>query len=260
MERCPRCSEAVEGSWAYCPTCGRSRILESLRRPAQTPDWQYKVLRGLILVMAFWLVVTFGVAFLREAKAVRDARQSLVNGDPQEAWNRVAPFLAEHPEHKQALLLCGKANVLLGDLAKAADCFKRARQVSPKLAAELKLELGSAIEQKVFTVGCDPEAFKALFGLAEEVGAPDLRAMGNGLGGVIVACNRGSQAEMLVELTTFLAGKNRAMDLVELGYVPLIEQEENRWAARHLAQQAASLVPEGEEAVQSALARRGEGG
>ena len=100
MERCPRCSEAIESAWAYCPACGRSRILESLRAPVKTPDWQYKVLRSLIAVLAVWLAVTIGVAFLREAKAVRDARKLLESGKAQEAWSTLEPFLAEHPEHQ----------------------------------------------------------------------------------------------------------------------------------------------------------------
>jgi hypothetical protein len=260
MERCPRCSEAIESSWAYCPACGRSRILESLRVSAKIPDWHYKVLRSLILVLAVWLMVTIGVAFLREAKAVRDTRQLLESGEAQQAWNTLAPFLAEHPEHEQALFLCAKANVLLGDLARAGGCFKREQDVSPKLAATLKPDLGAAIAAKSLTLGCDPEAFKALFGLAEKVGAPDLRKVGKGLNGIVMDCHQTSQAEKLADIATFLAAKNRAMDLVELGYVPLIEQAENRWVARQWAQLAVSLVPEGEEAVNNALARREQGG
>ncbi|HWN44853.1 MAG TPA: hypothetical protein VNW71_21700 [Thermoanaerobaculia bacterium] len=260
MERCPRCSEAIESVWAYCPTCGRSRILESLRVPVKTPDWQYKVLRSLILVLGVWLVVTIGVAFLREAKAVRDARQLLATGKPQEAWNTLEPFLREHPEHEQALFLCTEANIVLGDLPKAGKCFKRERDVSPDLASMLKPQLGSAIAAKSLTLGCDPEAFKALVGLAEDVGAPDPRKVGKGLHGVIVDCDRTGQMEKLADIAAFLAGKNRAMELVELGFVPIIEQQDNHWTARQWAQQAVSLVPEGEEAVKDALARRNEGG
>lgn len=260
MERCPRCSEAIESVWAYCPTCGRSRILESLRVPVKTPDWQYKVLRSLILVLGVWLMVTIGVAFLREAKAVRDARQLLATGKPQEAWNSLAPFLEEHPKHEQALYLCTEANIALGDLSIAGECFKRERDVSTDLASMLKPQLGSAITAKSLTLGCDSDAFKALFILAEEVGAPDPREVGKGLPGIVVSCIQSAQIEKLVDIAAFLAGKNRAMELVELGFVPIIEQEDNYWSARRWAGQAVSLVPESEEAVQNALERRKEGG
>lgn len=256
MERCPRCSEAIESAWAYCPTCGRSRILESLRVPARTPDWQYKVLRSLILVLGVWLVVTIGVAFLREAKAVRDARQLLATGKTLEARNTLDSFLREHPEHEQALHLCTEANMALQDLRRAGECFKRERDVSPELAATLQPRLGREIAAKALGLGCDPEAFKTLFTLAEEVGAPDPREVGRGLPGLVASCVRTGQMEQLAEVAAFLAGKNRAMELVELGFVPLIEQEDNRWSAREWAQYALSLVPESEEAVSDALERR----
>lgn len=260
MERCPRCSEAVEAGWAYCPTCGRSRILESLRTPSTTPEWQYKVLRALIAVMTVWLTVTLGVAFLREAKAVREARQLLEQGDPQGAWMRLAPFLTEHPEHEQALFLCAKANFLLPEgLAKAGECFKKVQAESPKLGATLKQDFGSAVAAKSLTLGCDPEGFNALSGLAEEVGAPDPREVSKGLSGVILSCNQASQTEGLSEIAAFLAARNRALEMVELGYVPLIEQAENSWQARALAQQAVTLVPESEETVDAALERRSGG-
>ena len=260
MERCPRCSEAIEAGWAYCPVCGRSRVLESLRAPAETPEWKYHLLRALVAVLTVWLVVTFGVAFLREAKTVREARQLLENGDPQGAWNRLEPFLNEHPEHKQALLLCTRANILLQQMEKAGECFKRERVVSPKLAETLKADLGQAIAAKSLTLGCDPEGFKTLFGLAEEVGAPDPREVSKGLVNVIMACSSASQTERLGDIAAFLAGKNRAMELVELGFVPIIEQQENSWTAHQWAQAAKELVPEGKKAVDDALGRRGEGG
>jgi hypothetical protein len=260
MERCPRCSEAIEAGWAYCPVCGRSRVLESLRAPVETPEWKYHLLRALVAILTVWLVVTVGVAFLREAKTVREARQLLENGNPQGAWNRLEPFLNEHPEHKQALLLCTRANILLNRLEKAGECFRRERMVSPKLAETLKADLGQAIAAKSLTLGCDPEGFKTLFGLAEEVGAPDPREVSKGLSNVITACSSSSQMGKLGDVAAFLAGKNRAMELVELGFVPIIETQENDWVARRLAQDAKALVPAGKEMVDGALVRRREGG
>ena len=94
--------------------------------------------------------------------------------------------------------------------------------------------------------------------MAEAVGAPDPREVSKGLHSLIVNCSQ-DEGEKLKDITAFLAGKNRGMELVELGFVPIIEQEENRWRAQQWAQYAVSLVPEGKEAVDNALARRNEG-
>ncbi|HET9228950.1 MAG TPA: hypothetical protein VFR31_19890, partial [Thermoanaerobaculia bacterium] len=153
---------------------------------------------------------------------------------------------------------CTEANIVLGDLLRAGECFKRERDVSPDLASMLKPQLGNAIAAKSLDLGCDPETFKALFGLAEAVGAPDPREVSKGLHSLIVNCSQ-DEGEKLKDITAFLAGKNRGMELVELGFVPIIEQEENRWRAQQWAQYAVSLVPEGKEAVDNALARRNEG-
>ena len=129
MERCPRCSKVVEANWAYCPVCYRPRILESLQAPVVQPVWQRQVLLGLIAVASLWLLVTVGVAFLREAKAVRISRVLLSEGKTQEAWGLLQPFLAEHPEHRQALFLSGKATIRLGLKEEPKRCLQDRKSV-----------------------------------------------------------------------------------------------------------------------------------
>lgn len=253
MEKCPRCSEAVEPGWAYCPLCGRSRILESLRSPSRVPKWHREVLRGLVMGFSIWLVVTFAVAFFREAKAVRDARQSLEEGDPQRAWQQLEPFLQSHPQHKQALFLCVRANVELANPMKAAECLNSA----PKLAAALAETLGPRVEQQAIAAGCDSSAFEKWFELAEKLGEEKVKDVERALIALLPSCN---SVDEPLKMFAFVVRKNRGMEMVNLVFVPLIEQQENDWSARQLAEEALKLVPEGKKIIDDALERRGEGG
>jgi hypothetical protein len=252
METCPRCYEAVEPGWAYCPHCGRSRILESLRSPSREPQWHREILRGLIMGFSIWLVVTLGVAVLREAKAVRDAREFLEEGNPQRAWVVLEPFLQGHPEHEQALFLCVRANVELANPVKAGECLSGI----PKLAPELAKTLGPRIEQQAAAAGCNASAFQAWFELAEKLGEEKVKEVERTL---IMSVPNCSSLEEPAKIVAFLASRNRAMDMINLVFVPMIEQQANHWTARQIAQQAVQLVPESEEVVNQALERRSQG-
>ena len=252
METCPRCSEAVEPGWAYCPQCGRSRILESLRSPSREPRWHREVLRGLVMGFSIWLVVTLGVAFLREAKAVRDARELLEEGDAQRAWQVLEPFLQSHPEHKQALFLCVRANVELANPVKAGECSSGI----PKLAPELAATLGPRVEQQAIAAGCDASAFQAWFELAGKLGEEKVKEVERTLIASVPGC---PSLEEPAKIVAFLASRDRAMDMINLVFVPLIEQQANSWTARQIAERAVQLVPESEEVVNQALERRNQG-
>ncbi len=252
METCPRCSEAVESGWAYCPHCGRSRILESLRSPSREPRWHREVLRGLIMGCSIWLVVTMAVAVLREAKAVRDARELLEEGEAQRAWEVLDPFLQQHPEHKQALFLCVRANVELGNPSKAGECLSGI----PKMAHEVTEILGPRLEQQAAAAGCDAAAFQAWFELAEKLGEEKVKEVERTLVTSVPNC---STLEEPVKIVAFLASRDRAMDMINLVFVPMIEQQPNRWTAQQIAQRAMQLVPQSEEVVNQALERRSQG-
>src|SRR4051794_37254530 len=106
MLDCPRCFTLVDGGSAYCAVCGRPRIVEGLRAPVAQRPWMSFAWRGVIVLFSIWLLVTVGIASLREAKAVRDSRKLLEEKRNQEAWSLLDPFLKTHPEHLQALFLC----------------------------------------------------------------------------------------------------------------------------------------------------------
>jgi hypothetical protein len=251
MEHCPRCSEIVEPGWAYCPLCGRSRILESLRSPSRVAKWHREVLNGLVVGFAIWLVVTFAVAFFREAKAVRDARRLLEGGEPQAAWQALDPFLQSHPHHKQALFLCVEANVKLGNPAKAGECLDSA----PTMAAKLEERLGPLVAQQAAAASCDSATFEKWFELAEKLGEEKVKDVERALIALLPKC---SGIEEPSKMFAFLVQKNRAMEMVSLVFVPLIEGQDNDWAARELAEEAVKLAPEGKEAIDAAMERRRE--
>lgn len=269
MEHCPRCSEVVEPGWAYCPLCGRSRILESLRSPSRVPQWHREVVQGLIKVFAIWFVVTFAVAFFREAKVVRDARQTLAevleDGFVQQpetdmlqaSWQKLEPFLNSHANHEQALILCARLNVELSNPARAAECLNSAPEIAVEVSQSLGSRFGQRAAEKITEKtsdrpGCHSSAFQEWFELAAKLGEDKVKDVEQTLFTLIPACYG---SENLPSLAAFLAGKNRAMDMVHLGFVPLIEQADT-WQARQIAEEAVRLVPEGKEAVDAALERR----
>jgi tetratricopeptide (TPR) repeat protein len=256
MEPCPRCRTAVEGGWPYCPTCNRPRILESLQAPFIHTRWQHQAWRGVILLALLWLVVTLAVAFLREAKAVRMGRQLLAQGQEREAWTLLGPFLAEHPEHQQALFLCGKAAIRLNLRADARQCFEKTTELSPELANELRLYFGGVLTDQARGLGCNAEAFLDLLAWAEELKGDLAGKVVTGLDRVLDTCRAAKNDHVPQEIATALKDKGRAMEMLQKGYVPSIRKaiiQARYFDAEALAQAAVYFVPEGSPMVEELL-------
>ncbi len=246
MESCPRCNELIEEGWAYCPVCGRSRILESLRRPSPPSRWRREVLSGLILGLSLWLVVTVAVAFFREAKAVRDSARLFNEGKPQEAWTALDGFVQSHPRHEKALALCAAINVHLGNATKADECLREI----PGQAKEVAEQIGPLLMQQAEASVCTGSAYSAWFELAEKLGEESVQQVEGILPGALSQC--GSLAP-LGEITALYLRKNRAPELIQKVYVPLVKQQENTWAARQIAHQLAQMLPDAEAELDRAL-------
>jgi hypothetical protein len=222
------------------------------------PDWQKRGLQVLIVVAAFWLLVTVGVAFLREAKAVRDSRKLLAQENAQAvqtAWSLLGPFLVDHPRHRQALFLCGKATVRLELRTEAKQCLDTLGERSPELAEELGKDYRQILTAQTRAQGCDASSFAQRLAWAEELGAPYAASVVEGLDGVIEACKTNNDYS-ISQFVAVLAQRDQAVKMAEKGYVPVIGKalaQARYWDAYSLAQQAVRLVPNGEPAIKQVL-------
>lgn len=157
---CPRCDASIAPDVPHCPICGRPRILESLLTPRVPPVWHAYVWNGVALMGVVFFLVTAGVAFLREAKAVRVARQALAQSEPaftQRARQILSPFLVSYPEHGEAHFLAALAAVRLEDLAPAAGHRARVAELKPDRLAELDVEVEKAIDAAILGRGCSAD-------------------------------------------------------------------------------------------------------
>ena len=256
MERCPRCSKVVEVNWAYCPTCYRPRILESLQAPVVQTAWRRKILLGLIGLASLWLLVTVGVAFLREAKAVRVSRALLLEGRNEEAWQVLQPFLLSHPEHHQALFLCGKETIRLNLKDEPKACLQQLDQHSPELAKELRADYGPILTEKARSLGCNSEEFESQLGWGDALGGGFSENVINGLDAIVDACRADQNSRELPRIAEVLAKRGKAMAMMERGYIPAINKAvagARYQEAEALARLAFRQVPEGKGLVDAAL-------
>jgi tetratricopeptide (TPR) repeat protein len=246
----------VEGNWAYCPVCARPRILEGLQAPVAEPVWQQQVWQGLIAVVSLWLLVTLGVAFLREAKAVRVSRQLLAEGKVQEAWALLQPFLPDHPNHRQGLFLCGKATIRLGLKEEPKRCLEQLDQLSPDLAKDLRADYGPVLTEQARRLNCENGKFEELLAWGDQLGENFTGNVIAGLDGVVDSCRAAQNDPELARIAKALKDKGKAMAMVEHGFLPAIGRavaQARYQDAEVLARLAVRQVPEGEASVAAAL-------
>ncbi len=114
MQACALCHHPTVLADPFCATCGHPRIAESLEVPVKRPPWLDQAILAGAAVVGVWLIITAGVAFLREAKALRWARAALEANDAGRAYRLVSPFVASHPRHAEALFLAGSSAIKTG--------------------------------------------------------------------------------------------------------------------------------------------------
>ena len=247
MPDCPRCLVLTNDDFAYCAVCGRPRIVESLRTRQTPPAWLRPLQLIVLGVLSLWLVITLGVAFLREFKAVRDAKELLAAGKPQDAWTLLGPFLQEHPQHEQGLLLSGQATIRLGRMTEAKQCLGTLTQLSPELGKQLGDDYRQVLNQRVREVGCNAEVFLQTMTSAQSLGDPFPATVTDGLEGFVEACQKNDRNDWSSwQAASRLAQQGLGTDLVRKGYVPAIRKAlgQARYDdAKALAQQAVRIVP-----------------
>jgi hypothetical protein len=257
MERCPRCSTVVEAGWGYCPVCGRTRVLESLQVPITPTEGQHQAFRASVVLLSLWLVVTLAVAVFREFKAVRDGERLYAEGQVEESWGAVGPFVETHREHAKALFLCGKTTIRLGLHQNARQCLDWLAGASPELKEELTKDYTQVLAGQARGLGCNPDGVQALLTGAEMLGGGDfVDSVTAGLDTVVETCRASEQQWVLSRIAEILVARQRGMDMINRGYVPVIRKavaEGRRSDARWLAYQARIEIPDGTEAVKAAL-------
>jgi hypothetical protein len=222
MSNCPRCLALTNDDFAYCAVCNRPRIVESLRAPMVPPNWLQPLQKILLGVLSLWLVITLGVAAFREAKAVRDARQSLAAEHPQEAWALLGPFLQDNPEHKQGLFVGGQAAIRLDLMADAQKCLGTLTGLSPELGKQLGDNYRQVLTGKARAIGCDAAGFSKLLEGAQSLGDSFPASVTAGLDGFVEACHKNQNDWAPVQVSSQLARQGQEIDLIGKGYVPAI--------------------------------------
>jgi hypothetical protein len=163
----------------------------------------------------------------------------------------LAPFLTEHPENKQALLLCGQETIRLDLPAEPKRCLAALTQQSPELAKQLGDDYRQVLTAKTRALGCSGEVFERLLAQAQDLGPPYRESVVAGLDGVVDACRTSQTDYMLSRLNS--VGKE---ELVEKGYVPAVRKAvtQARYRdAKILAQLAERTAPDKSEAVETVI-------
>jgi hypothetical protein len=249
MVSCSRCLSITDSESAYCGTCGRPRIAESLRAPFTRPEWQIPLVplqQLLLVVLALWLAITIGVAFLREFKAVRDSEKLLAENLYAPAWERLSPFVADHPEHDKGLLLCGKATIQLGLFQPAEDCLTKLTAVSPEMAKQLADDYRDVLSARARSLACSADAFRNLLAEAGTLGPSFAPSVLGGIDGVIETCRAARNEFEAWQFGTSLVRQGLGVELVAKGYVPALARAlaQGRYAdARAFAVQAEQINP-----------------
>jgi hypothetical protein len=246
MSNCPRCLALTNDDFAYCAVCNRPRIVESLRAPMTPPNWLQPLQKALLGVLSLWLVITLGVAALREAKAVRDARQLLASGRPQDAWALLGPFLQDNPEHKQGLLVGGQAAIRLDLVADAKKCLGTLTGLSPELGKQLGNDYRQVLTGKARAISCDASSFSKLLETSQALGDSFPASVTAGLDGFVEACRKSRNDWTPVQVSSQLAQQGQEIDLIGKGYVPAMGRAlgQGRYNdAKILAQYAVRVTP-----------------
>jgi len=154
MDRCQHCEHAVAPDAPYCPACGQPRMLASLLAPRRRPAWQDTAWRAVASVALAWFLVVACVAFLREAKALRVARQAIEIGQTERADSILTQFLAEHSEDDEGLFLAARAAVRLEDLPRTAELRGKLREEDADRLEELDADIAQVVDLSIRTRSC----------------------------------------------------------------------------------------------------------
>jgi hypothetical protein len=145
-------------------------MLESLLAPRPRPAWQVTFWNAVAIAGVLFFLASSSVAFLREAKAVRVARQALETNQDSRAGQILTQFLGEHPKHREALFLGSQAAVRQGDLERGAELRSRLQKLDPDRLAELDPAIGGVLDAAIVQKNCYASAVLGYYDQAEVLG------------------------------------------------------------------------------------------
>jgi hypothetical protein len=259
MAECPRCSAMTTDELSYCAACGRPRIVESLRASRQPPTWLRPVQEAALVLFSAWLLVTVGVAFLREYKAVRDGRRLLAVNQVKEteaAWMLLGPFVEDHPRHEQGQFLGGKAAIRLEKVPQAKQCLLRLSEVSPELAKQLGDDYRQNLAGRARGLACNEGSFLGLLAASRDLGGTIPAAVIANSDGFVEACASDRDYAALARVSEDLGNRGQGSELVHGGYLPAIGRalgQGHYSAAKALAGIAVHSAPEARGEVRALL-------
>ena len=258
MSQCRLCLRFVEDAAPFCHHCGDSRISESLAARVEIPAWMKKcIVPGVWFTLLFFLF-TVGVAFLREARALRWGREALEEGNPTEAYEQLTPFVKAHPGHSEALFLTGQAALWEGHSAEAFQHYTVLRSMEGKRAQakaeSLEVLYGGILIAKAGQLSCGQTDFAAFYGLHKEWGEPFEESLLQGAASLAGKCAGYSGAAIANEPGYWLIHGAGVDSEIVIDSVYLAPAEQAKAAGdylrmKHLAVQAVALDSEVKEDV-----------
>ena len=247
MYQCARCGNEGTADVAYCQVCGQSRIGESLLSVRERPEWLPTVRFGLVAIALVWFIVTVGVAFLREAKALRRGRQALEAGQPATALSWLEPFVAERPRSEEGLALAATAAVRHDRIEDARRYRDALGQLSVQRSEAVDAIFRETIAARVAWIGCSPEGYQGLYPLYSPLGEEFAGQLQDGARRVVRRCFAEGDGDAAFRLGRWLLSETSDPVLVTGLYIEEIKgvlAAGSYVEAATLAQQAARWIPE----------------
>ncbi len=262
MQECTQCHRATPAASPFCTVCDHERIPESLLAPRTLRARSVHAFEGAAAVVGLWLIVTVGVAFLREAQALRWSREDLAAGRAEKAYDRVSPFLAAKPKHTEALLLAGRAGVRSGRIEAAVAHYATLEAIDSRASRKRTKRLRATFDEELPSVAsalpCGQADFAALFELFDPVAQTFRETLMQAASALTMKCIIDQNPRVANEPGYWLIhakGFDPQPVTTQLFIEPIASsiENENFLQARRLAEVGTSLWPASEKRFDEAL-------
>jgi len=232
-------------------------MLKSLLASRTRPAWQdtfWRVVAGLGIA---WFLVVACTAFLREAKALRVARQAIEIKQVSRADEILTKFIQRHPKDDQGLFLATRAAIRLEKLPETASLRKRVQQEAPDLMEALDADIGEVVDGSIAGKGCQATSLLGYYDMSAVLGDPFRKRILDDTQRAARGCLASETSQRAAfQVVVGLVKRGVGLEIVEDTYLSPLRQALSQGhyrAAKNLAQNAAQISPETSKAVDSAL-------